>query len=100
MTRFAFAMILCSAIALPAAAAPVSIDLPEPQFTLKDAPGRDVVMNNCQTCHALDYVLTQPPKIGEKFWDAEVTKMIKTFGAPVKADDAATIAAYLKANYN
>lgn len=85
--------------ATPTIAAPATIDLPEPQFTLKQGPGMDAVMNNCQTCHSLDYVLTQPPHMGDKFWDGEVTKMIKTFGAPISDADAKTIAEYLKSTY-
>jgi mono/diheme cytochrome c family protein len=83
----------------PAVAAPISIDLPEPQLTLKPGTGADVTMNNCQACHSLDYILTQPPHMGDKFWEAEVQKMIKTFGAPISDADAQTIANYLKANY-
>ncbi len=82
-----------------ALAAPRTIDLPEPQITLKPGPGADVTMNTCAACHSLDYITTQPPHMGDKFWDAEVQKMIKTFGAPVGDDDAKTIATYLKQNY-
>jgi len=32
-------------------------------------------------------------------WDAEVAKMIKSFGAPIDPADAKTIGAYLKQNY-
>ncbi len=32
-------------------------------------------------------------------WDAEVTKMINAFGAPINAGDAKIISDYLKANY-
>jgi len=32
-------------------------------------------------------------------WDAEVTKMIKAFGAPVSDADTKTTADYLKKNY-
>jgi hypothetical protein len=32
-------------------------------------------------------------------WDAEVTKMISAFGAPISPDDAKIIGDYLKANY-
>ena len=56
-------------------------------------------MNDCQICHSLDYILTQPPHMGDKFWDGEVNKMIKTYGAPIEAADAKEIAAYLKKNY-
>jgi hypothetical protein len=32
-------------------------------------------------------------------WDAEVTKMIRAFGAPINEVDAKEIADYLKKNY-
>ena len=32
-------------------------------------------------------------------WDAEVTKMINAFGAPISDADARVISDYLKANY-
>jgi hypothetical protein len=32
-------------------------------------------------------------------WDAEVTKMINAFGAPINPGDAKIIGDYLKANY-
>jgi hypothetical protein len=32
-------------------------------------------------------------------WDAEVTKMIKAFGAPISEPDAKEIAEYLSKNY-
>lgn len=86
-------------VAIPAAAMPVTIDLPEPALTLKPGPGGEAAMNNCQTCHSLDYIATQPPHMGPAFWNAEVTKMIKTFGAPVTAADAKTIADYLAQTY-
>ena len=32
-------------------------------------------------------------------WDAEITKMVKAFGAPISEADAKVITDYLKANY-
>jgi sulfite dehydrogenase (cytochrome) subunit B len=97
---FAFApMMLAALLPAPSLAAPVSIDLPQPEFTLKPGPGAETAMNDCQICHSLDYILTQPPNMGDKFWDGEVTKMIKTYGAPIPETDAKEIADYLKKNY-
>ena len=39
------------------------------------------------------------PFLNAAGWDAEVTKMIKAFGAPIDDADAKVIADYLKANY-
>jgi uncharacterized protein (DUF697 family) len=41
----------------------------------------------------------QPAKKGHAFWSAEVTKMIKVYGAPIEEADAKAIADYLAATY-
>src|SRR5258707_13354579 len=48
-----------------------------------------------------DYIDTQPrgPKFKKDFWQAEVTKMIKVYGAPIDDADAAKIVDYLAATY-
>jgi mono/diheme cytochrome c family protein len=72
----------------------------EEQFIeLRDAPGKDMVEQNCGGCHSLDYVHMNAPFMKPETWDAEVTKMIKTFGAPISDADAATIREYLVKNY-
>jgi mono/diheme cytochrome c family protein len=79
-------------IALPAAAQEKPVDL-------KKAPGLDKVEANCSGCHSLDYILMNSPYPNAALWNAEVTKMIKAFGAPIKEDDAKVIAEYLAKNY-
>jgi hypothetical protein len=37
--------------------------------------------------------------MNRQVWDAEVTKMIKAFGAPISDADAKAIVDYLVANY-
>ncbi|WP_414470942.1 cytochrome c [Microvirga sp. M2] len=71
----------------------------ETAITLKDAPGRDAVTNNCAACHSLDYIQMNSPFPDRKLWEAEVTKMIKVYGAPVDEADAKTIVDYLSRNY-
>jgi hypothetical protein len=66
---------------------------------LKKAPGLDKVEANCAACHSLDYIQMNSPFPNAALWDAEVTKMIKTFGAPIDDADAAVIKDYLKKNY-
>ena len=80
------------ALASPAAAQEKPIDL-------KKAPGLDKVEANCGACHSLDYILMNSPFPNAALWDAEVTKMIKAFGAPIGDADAKVIADYLKKNY-
>jgi len=83
--------------ALTAFALPV---LAEEKFVeLKTAAGKDVVETNCGGCHSLDYVQMNSPFLKADGWTAEVTKMIKVFGAPIKDDDAKRIVDYLAANY-
>jgi sulfite dehydrogenase (cytochrome) subunit B len=71
----------------------------EPEIELKKAPGLEQVEGNCLACHSLDYIQMNSPFLNAAGWDAEVTKMIKAFGAPISDVDAKAIADYLKANY-
>ena len=66
---------------------------------LKKAPGFDKVEANCQACHTLAYIPMNSPFLNAAGWDAEVTKMIKAYGAPIDDADAKAIADYLKKNY-
>lgn len=91
MRTFAIAVV-AALIALPAAAA-------EKPIALKQGPGLDKVEANCQACHTLAYIPMNSVFLNAAGWDAEVTKMIKAFGAPIDDGDAKAIAAYLKKNY-
>jgi mono/diheme cytochrome c family protein len=71
----------------------------EKPVQLKQAPGLDRVEANCAACHSLDYIVMNSPFPNAALWDAEVTKMIKAFGAPIDDADARIIGDYLKANY-
>jgi sulfite dehydrogenase (cytochrome) subunit B len=86
---------------IAAHAKPVKYELPEETGTLKPGPNRDVALNNCTACHSVDYIQTQPrgPKFKKDFWQAEVTKMIKVYGAPIDDEDSAKIVDYLSAIY-
>jgi mono/diheme cytochrome c family protein len=95
----AFLTLLLPGIASLAMAEPVTYDLPEETAVLKPGPGLDAAQSNCVACHSADYIAMQPPKRGKAFWDAEVTKMIKTYGAPIAEADAKTIADYLAQTY-
>jgi sulfite dehydrogenase (cytochrome) subunit B len=79
-------------LALPAGAEEKLIDL-------KKAPGLDKVEGNCGACHSLDYIQMNSPYPNAALWDAEVTKMIKAFGAPISDADAKEIKDYLTKNY-
>ena len=84
-----------------AGAAPVSYTLPEETAALKPGPNLEAAQNNCTACHSADYIQTQPrgPKFKKDFWQAEVTKMIKVYGAPIADADVPKIVEYLAATY-
>jgi mono/diheme cytochrome c family protein len=84
-----------------ATAAPVSYSLPDETAAFKPGPNLEVVQNNCTACHSADYINTQPrgPKYKKDFWQAEVTKMIKVYGAPIDDADVGKIVDYLAAAY-
>ena len=85
----------------PASAVPVSYNLPDETAAFKPGPNLEVVKNNCSGCHSADYINTQPrgPKFKKDFWQAEVTKMIKVYGAPIEDADVGKIVDYLAATY-
>jgi mono/diheme cytochrome c family protein len=92
MRTIFIALAAAALFAMPAAADEKPVDL-------KKAPGLDKVEGNCGACHSLDYILMNSPYPKAALWDAEVTKMIKAFGAPISEADAKAIADYLKKNY-
>ena len=85
----AAALAIVSASALPA----------EKNFKLKDGKGMQQVVANCSACHSVDYIVLNSPFLDRKGWEAEVAKMSKAFGAPVKPEDTAAIVDYLVMNY-
>ena len=77
----------------------VSAAAEEKPVQLKQAAGLDKVEASCGSCHSLDYIPMNSPFLNSAGWDAEVTKMINAFGAPISPGDAKIIGDYLKANY-
>lgn len=99
---FSIAAALTSALSATALSAkPFGYKLPDEVAKFKPGTNLDVVQNNCTACHSADYVKTQPrgPKFKKDFWQAEVTKMVKVYGAPIDDADAGKIADYLAENY-
>jgi mono/diheme cytochrome c family protein len=86
-------------IALAAVALALQAAAQEKPINLKKAPGLEKVEGNCGSCHSLDYIQMNSPYPNAALWDAEVTKMIRAFGAPISEADAKEIADYLKKNY-
>jgi hypothetical protein len=71
-----------------------------PQYTpeLAEGEGRAETATFCNLCHSTRYITMQPP-LPAATWEAEVTKMRKTFGAPIPDTSAALILKYLQTHY-
>ena len=75
-----------------------SITLPVPSVSLEEGPGMDMTSRSCRICHSLDYITTQP-KFPKAKWQGVVTKMIKTYGAPISEENAKIITDYITTHY-
>lgn len=83
----------------PAEGGVYSVD-PYPRYgvTLAPGDGRVLVETFCSACHSTRYITMQPPLPAEK-WEAEVNKMIHTFGMPIPEEAATEIIRYLQTHY-
>lgn len=79
---------------------PVRIELPLETARLAPAelPGYVTAQAYCLTCHSVDYVRMQPT-MNRAFWQAEVVKMQKTFGAPIPDAEVASLVDYFVKTY-
>jgi hypothetical protein len=71
----------------------------ESKLELKPGPGRDQVMGYCVMCHSVDYIQMNSVFMARPVWDAEVTKMIKAYGAQIPPDQVPVLVDYLTKNY-
>jgi hypothetical protein len=65
---------------------------------LAEGEGRAETEGFCSLCHSTRYITMQPP-LPAATWEAEVTKMRKTFGAPIPDASAVLIIKYLQSHY-
>jgi hypothetical protein len=72
------------------------IKLPEAPVDLPAGRGRESVIAHCAVCHSLAYIPIQPP-LSRETWTAVVTKMQKTYSAPIPDDKLGEIIEYLVA---
>ena len=79
----------------------LEIKLPAETATLVESPlpGFASAQALCGTCHSADYVHYQPVSLGRAWWKTEVTKMQKTFGAPIPATEIDPLVDYLVKTY-
>lgn len=97
-----FQFLLASAACMPAGSA-VALDIVLPPETAvyqaNELPGYRLVQRNCMTCHAAQYVATQPPGSPRSYWEATVKKMKKPFGAQFDDQDIPAMVDYLVKTY-
>ncbi|HEV2196123.1 MAG TPA: hypothetical protein VGR55_11110 [Candidatus Acidoferrum sp.] len=65
---------------------------------LAEGEGRAETESFCAMCHSARYITMQPP-LPAATWEAEVNKMIKTFGAPIPEASGKKIISYLQTHY-
>ena len=71
-----------------------TVELPAGDALFPGGSSADAINNNCLACHSADMVLNQPA-LPKSVWQAEVTKMIQNYKAPVSEEDVAAIVDYL-----
>jgi cytochrome c5 len=81
-------------------AAPIAIAAAdETSIRLAEGAGLAKVQASCSMCHSLDYILMNSPFQDKAGWEKTVNKMVKVMGAPLTADDIATVVGYLDSRY-
>ena len=85
---------VASGLAVTLADSSGSITLPPASNTLQDGPNLALAQSKCLICHSTDYIYIQPP-LTKAQWTAEVTKMQKTYGAPIADADIPLLVDYL-----
>jgi len=97
--RIRAALVGIAALLATSAATGLKIELPADSAKLKPGPGVEIAAENCQTCHSVDYIQTQPSGKPFAFWKLEVDKMKKLYGAQITDDKVEPIAKYLTQAY-
>ena len=88
------------AYAVGGVASAATIKLPAETAVLQPAnlPGFQLASALCTICHSVDYIRYQPT-LSRAAWTAEVTKMQKTYGAPLPPTAIDPIVDYLSRTY-
>lgn len=93
-------VLTCLALGLAARVVALEITLPAESARLIESPlpGYALATSMCYTCHSVDYFKMQPTS-ARAYWQATVTKMQKTFAAPVPDEAIPPIVDYLVKTY-
>jgi sulfite dehydrogenase len=92
--------VLTASASIALVARALEIKLPPETARLAESPlpGYPLAVAQCATCHSVDYVKMQPTS-SRTYWKANVTKMQKTFGAPIPDAMVDPIVDYLVKTY-
>lgn len=71
----------------------------ESQIRLKDGPGKNNIVSQCNMCHSLDYISMHAKILDRAGWEKTVDKMIKVMGAPINETEKQMIIDYLAKYY-
>lgn len=72
----------------------------DPIIPLKPGPGSGVTLAACSGCHGSEYIVMNSMFLSNEAWREEISKMRRTFGAPIDDATAALVATYLGENYS
>jgi len=96
-------LVFAAALVVGPLVAPHAAEITLPPETARFAdsplPGFGVATAMCSTCHSADYVRMQPPTLSRAAWKTIVTKMQKTFGAPIPDASLDPIVDYIVKTY-
>lgn len=93
------ARLRCLSLLCAMSSASIAMAAGEEAIELQDAPGRELVVAGCSSCHSIDYVQMNAPVLDRAGWEKSVRKMIGQFGAPIDEENARRIVDYLANNY-
>ena len=82
-----------------ASAAEIKLPVETARLAESPLPGYALATALCYTCHSVDYVLYQPPATSRAWWQTTMTKMQKTFGAPIPDPALEPLVDYLVKTY-
>jgi cytochrome c5 len=92
--------LLTALVALATVFAAARSSATEGDLRLIEAPGRDLTVGSCITCHSVDYIPMNSPVMDRARWEKTVAKMIDRYGAPIDKASVPLIVDYLAANYS
>ena len=98
-TRAKIFLLLLAVAATLAGAKEITLPEEKAQLAESPLPGYALATALCYTCHSVDYVLYQPSSTSRAWWKTTMTKMQKTFAAPIPDSAMEPLIDYLVKTY-